>query len=88
MLKVTNTERFKKEYKAYKQAIEKITNKEIKLKAERLLKQLLEQNRIIDEAHNSANSKGVNPKFVRENIELSVDIRLKLQNIVKDSKSS
>jgi len=87
MLKITNSEKYKKDLRLYKSAIESITDEQVKQEYQTLLNKLSEQFKLIDAAHDTVN-RDIDPMQVRENVENSVLIRRKLNKIVRDFKSA
>ena len=87
MLKIKSSNRFQKDLRLYKSAIESITDKNVKQEYQTLLNKLIEQFKLIDAAHDTVN-RNIDPTQVRDNVERSVQIRQKLNKIVKDFKSS
>lgn len=87
MLKIKSSNRFQKDLRLYKSAIESITDKNVKQEYQTLLNKLIEQFKLIDAAHDTVN-RNIDPTQVRDNVELSIQIRQKLNKIVKDFKSS
>jgi len=87
MLKIKNSEKFQKDLCLYKSAIESITDESVKQEYQTLLNKLIEQFKLIDAAHDTGNRE-IDPTQVRDNVELSVQIRQKLNKIVKDFKSA
>jgi len=85
MLKIQQSNKFKKDLRSYNLAIESITNEHVKQEYQILLNKLVEQFRIIDAAHDTVN-RDIDPIQVRENVELSVSLRRKLDKLIKDSK--
>jgi len=85
MLKIKHSNKFRKEFAQYKQDIEKITNERVKKECYTLLHKLVEEFNYIDAVHDTVN-KSIDPTRVRENVQRSVDLRLKLNKIIKDSK--
>lgn len=85
MLKIQQSKKFKKDLHLYKLAIESIADNSVKQEYQTLLNKLVEQFKIIDAAHDTVN-KGINPTKIRENVELSVRLRQKLDKLIKDSK--
>jgi len=85
MLKVKQSNKFKKDYAQYKRDLDKITNEQAKKNGYALLKKLVEQFNLIDAAHETTNT-SIDPVKIRENVEASVTLRLKLNKLIKDSK--
>jgi mRNA-degrading endonuclease YafQ of YafQ-DinJ toxin-antitoxin module len=86
MLKIKHSNKFKKDYAQYKRDIEKISNERVKKECYTLLHKLVEEFNYIDAVHDLTN-KTIDPTRVRENVERSANIRLRLNKIIKDSKS-
>jgi len=86
MLELTKSSKFLKEYKVYKTAIDKIEDETARQRGKLLLDQLMREASTIDEAHNSRNSKAIDPRTVKDNIKKLVDIRYSLNQLIKDSR--
>ena len=86
MLKLTNTDRYQKDYKRYMLAINKIKNPTAKQKANELLIQFKTHSNIIDEGHSSRNNGNIDPRALRNNVLSLVEIRRKLDKLIQDSK--
>jgi hypothetical protein len=86
MLNLENTERYKRDFIRYRREINQINNPKAKDLAEKLFSDLKAQCRLITEAHNPANSKSIDPRASRDNINQSVEIRRNLEKLLKDSK--
>jgi len=84
MLKIKQSNKFKKDYARYKRDIEKISNDKVKNECYSLLNKLIEEYNYIDAVHDTIN-KTIDPTKVRENVENSVKLRQKLNKIIKDS---
>ena len=84
MLKVKQSNKFKKDYAQYRKDIEKISNEQVKNECYTLLNKLVEQYNFIDAVHDTIN-KSIDPTRVRENVGNSVKLRQKLNKIIKDS---
>lgn len=87
MLKTKHSKKIQKDLQKYKNAIALISNESAKQEYQILLNKLVEQFKIIDAAHDTVN-RNIDPTQVRDNVELSIQIRQKLNKIVKDFKSS
>jgi hypothetical protein len=83
--KLKDTNKFKKEYLKYKREIEKIENSSARERGLSLLNQLTYQSNLIDIEHNITN-RSINPKKVRETIEVMSDIRLQIKKLLKDAR--
>lgn len=86
MLKIKNSKRFNNELMKYRRDIEKIPNINVKKECYQLLNNLVEELNYIDAVHDVTN-KTIDPTKVRENIERSISLRIKLNQIIKDSRS-
>ena len=85
MLKINQSNEFKKDYAQYKRDIEKITSKSAKEECNNILNKLLSEYNYIDAVHDAIN-KSIDPTKVRENVERSVGLRQQLNKFIKDSK--
>ena len=85
MLKINQSNEFKKDYAQYKRDIEKITSKSAKEECNNILNKLLSEYNYIDAVHDAVN-KSIDPTKVRENVERSVGLRQQLNKFIKDSK--
>lgn len=83
MLEIKNSKKIKKDLEKYKNAIDLISNKNVKQEYQILLKKLIEQFKLIDAAHNTTN-RNIDPTNVRENVEQSVLLRQRLNKIIYD----
>jgi hypothetical protein len=86
MLKLSQSNKVKLEIKKYKSVVDKIENESVRQHGYTLLNELKHQCNLIDEAHNPNANKNIDPKRVRENVEKMVNIRMTLNQLVKDSK--
>lgn len=86
MLKIKQSNKFKKEYSNYVSDIENVSNIHVKEECYELLNKIVQQLSIIDATHDTIN-KSIDPTKIRENVELSVNLRQKLNKLIKDSKS-
>jgi hypothetical protein len=86
MLQLNQSIKFQKEFKKYKAVIDHIENDLIRQQSYKLLDELKSQCNLIDEAHSPINNKNIDPTKVRENVERLVNIRMTLNQLVKDSK--
>ena len=85
MLKIQQSNKFKKDLRLYNLAIESIIDERVKQEYQSLLNKLVEQFRIIDAAHDTVN-RDIDPTQIRENVEQSILLRKKLDKLLKDSK--
>ena len=85
MLKINQSEEFKKDIAQYKRDIERITNERVKEECNTILNKLLSEYSYVDAAHDVTN-KSIDPTKVRENVERSVGLRQQLNKIIKYSK--
>ena len=86
MLTLRSSKKIQKDLKNYKKSIENIKNANIKEHAKSLLLKLQSELIFIDEFHNSSNKKSIDLRTTRDNIKRSVEIRLELDQIIKDSR--
>ena len=86
MLNLNSSTKIQKELKKYSLGIEKISNYEARDKASKLLDRLRTELMGIDQAHNPRNTKAIDPRTARDNIKRSVDLRIELDKIIKDSR--
>ena len=85
MLKIQQSNKFKKDLRLYNLAIESIIDERVKQEYQSLLNKLVEQFRIIDAAHDTVN-RDIDPTQICENVEQSILLRKKLDKLLKDSK--
>ena len=85
MLNIRQSVKFKKDLQLYKLAIESIADDRVKQEYQTLLNKLTEQFKLIDAAHDTVN-RNIDPTKIRENVELSISLRRKLNKLIKDSK--
>ena len=85
MLKINQSEEFKKDIAQYKRDIERITNERAKEECNTILNKLLSEYSYIDAVHDVTNN-SIDPTKVRENVERSVGLRQQLNKIIKYSK--
>lgn len=83
--KLKNSERAKKEIKRYKNMIENLPTEDSKNKAQHLLNKLILQSNVIDQAHMFDINNKVDPKYLRENIDKLVKVRIELNKIFRDA---
>ena len=86
MLKIKNLKKFKKDFQKYKKDIESISNEKVKKDCYTLLNKLVEQYNYIDATHDVLN-RNIDPTKIRENVEQSIQLRIELNKILKDSKN-
>jgi hypothetical protein len=86
MLNLNSSTKIQKELKNYRLGIEKILNEDVRSRAFKLLDRLRAELMGIDQAHNPRNTKAIDPRTARDNIKRSVDLRIELDKIIKDSK--
>ena len=85
MLKIRQSNKFKKDYAQYRRDIESMSNEAVKAECYNLLNKLVEQFNLIDAAHDTVNT-NIDPTKIRENVERSASLRQKLNKLIKDSK--
>lgn len=87
MLRIKNSEKFRKDLIRYKAAIQSISNESIKQQYQTMLNKLVEQFNLIDAAHDDVN-RNIDPTKIRENVENTIVIRRQLDKLLKDFKSA
>ena len=85
MLKLRDSDRFKKEYNAYKKVVDTITVKTAQQHGYHLLNQLHTLGLIIEQAHDTHNSAVIDPRNTRDTIIKMVEVRKELAQLVKDA---
>jgi hypothetical protein len=85
MLKINQSNEFKKDYAQYKRDIDLIPNESSKQKCYTILDTLIKEYNYIDAMHDTIN-KSIDPTKVRENVERGIILRQQLNKIIKDSK--
>lgn len=86
MLKLRKSEKIVAELKRYKKLIDNIKYDTAKNQALKLLERLKSELNYIDQGHDPVNTKSIDPRTVRDNIKRTVEIRIQLDRIIKDSK--
>lgn len=81
--KLSKSKQIREDYERYKQAVEKINNKMVKKQYEVMLSDFLQQVKIIEESHDTFNNGYIDPKNNRENIIRLIELRRKLNQIIK-----
>jgi len=84
MLKVKQSKKFKKDYAQYRRNLDKITNDQARKNGYELLNKLVEQFNLIDAVHETTNT-SIDPTKIRENVETSVQLRRRLNKLIKES---
>lgn len=85
MLKLSETRKFLQDFKGYNQAVNKITDAAARQHGIDLINQLKSQTVLIDERHSSRNNGNIDPRAVRDNIRITVEIRIQLNQLIKDA---
>lgn len=85
MLKLRDSDRFKKEYDAYKKVVDTITVETARQHGNQLLTQLQTLAVLIEQAHDTHSSAVVDPRNTRDTIIKMIEIRKKLAQLVKDA---
>ena len=85
MLKIHQSNKFKKDHARYKRDIECIPNESVKQICYDILNKLSSEYSYIDAVHDVTN-KSIDPTKIRENVKRSVALRQELNKIIKDSK--
>lgn len=83
MFSIYESELFNKEIVAFKTKAAKIKIPVTKKQVDQLIKDLEEQIKIINDAHNGTKGIPVDPKSVHENIALTSKIRWKLKSLLR-----
>jgi hypothetical protein len=84
MLKLRDSDRFKKEYAEYKKAVDRITIESARERGQQLLSQLQKLCTVIEQVHNTQSHPVIDPRNSRDAIIQMVEIRKQLTQIVKD----
>jgi hypothetical protein len=84
-LKISN---YENDIKKYKEKINNLTNKKGKVLCNNILFQIEEEMQLIQKSHDSRNGGYMDPMFIRENIIRVCQLRLKLDNLIKQSNST
>ena len=82
--KLKKNHKIMEDYYKFKSAVEKIQNLKVKKQYEILLKDFLNQIKIIDEGHSTYNNGFIDPRNNRENVIRLVDLRRKLTSLLKN----
>lgn len=84
MLKKLSLEkRVQRDFEKYTLAVSKIQNLSVKQQFETYLRDYQLQLNLIDEGHNTTNNGYIKPSRNRENVERLVEIRTKLESLLK-----
>jgi predicted phage-related endonuclease len=83
--KLENSKRFIEELNKFKKVIETIENPKLKENAISIISDIYKHIHIIDEAHNPLTNNSIDPRKVRENVEIVNDLRVKIKKIINDS---
>ena len=83
MFNLHESDRFNKEIVAFKTKASKIKILATKKQVDQLIKDLEEQIKIINDAHNGTRGTQVDPKSVHENIALTSKIRWRLKSLLR-----
>ena len=82
--KLSNSKDYVNDLQKYKNSLEYIQDTKTKQKYAKLISELEEQTRLIDNAHNSSNNGYVNPVSIKENVINAYHLRRKLNKLLKD----
>lgn len=85
MLKLRNSDRFKKEYDAYKKVVATITVATAQQHGQQLLSQLQTLVSIIEQAHDTYSSAVIDPRNTRDTVIKMIEVRKELAQLVKDA---
>ena len=83
MLKLKDSDRFKKEYDDYKKVVDCISVKTAQQHGQQLLNQLQTLVSIIEQAHDTHSSPVIDPRNTRDTIIKMIEIRKELAQLVK-----
>lgn len=81
--RLSKSQKIKEDYMRYKEAVDKIPNNLVKKQYEVILKDFLEQIKLIEEGHSTYNNGYVDPRNNKENILRLVEVRKKLELLTK-----
>ena len=84
MLRIKQSNKFKKDYMQYCKDIDNIQNEYVKKECQLLLSKIVEEYNFIDATHDITN-KSIDPTKIRENVERSISLRKKLNKLIKES---
>ena len=84
MLRIKQSNKFKKDYMQYCKDIDNIQNEYVKKECQLLLSKIVEEYNFIDATHDITN-KSIDPTKIRENVERSILLRKKLNKLIKES---
>jgi hypothetical protein len=84
MFKLRDSDRFKKEYDAYKKAIDSITIESSRERGQQLLSQLQNLCVVVEQAHDTQSHPVIDPRNTRDTIIKMIGVRKELAQIVKD----
>lgn len=82
--KLSKSQKIKDDYMRYKEAVDKIQNNLVKKQYEVILQDFLEQVKMIEEGHSTYNNGYIDPRSNKENIIRLVEVRKKLELLVKN----
>lgn len=85
MFKLRDSDRFRKEYAAYKQVIDSITVDTARQQGQQLLAQLEIMSMAVEQAHDTHNSAVVDPRNSRDTVIKMIAVRKQLAQLVKDA---
>jgi hypothetical protein len=84
MFKLRDSDKFKKEYDAYKKAVDSITIESSRERGQQLLSQLQRLCTVIEQTHDTQSHPVIDPRNSRDIIIQMIEIRKQLTQIVKD----
>ena len=82
MLKISQSRKFKKDIKKFKQNARKITNPLLQKEYDALLKKFIDQCNIIDNAHSPEYNGNIDPRTIRDNVMEMSFLREKLNKFL------
>ena len=84
MLKLRDSDRFKKEYAEYKKAVDSITVDSAKTRGQQLLMQLQKLCTDIEQTHDTQSHPVIDPRNSRDAIIQLIEVRKELAQLAKD----
>jgi hypothetical protein len=85
MLKLRDSDKFKKEYNTYKKVVDTITVETAQQHGYQLLNQLQTLGLIIEQAHDTQSHPVIDPRNTRDTIIKMIEVRKELAQLVKDA---
>lgn len=82
--KLSKSEKFKNDLEEYSFVISNIQNEKYKSRAEKTLLEYKHHCELIDNAHSAENNGVIDPRSIQSNVDQMVQLRIDLDNLVKD----